>query len=293
MSTSTPTPVTVVGLGLMGRALAAAFLKAGHPTTVWNRTAAKADQLVADGATFTDSLADATTASPLVIVCVTDYNAVRALFDPLDGALSGRTVVNLTSGTSQGAREAAEWATGLGAAAYLDGAILAVPDEIGGDAVVVYSGPRAAFDQHEATLRVLGAGAAYLDADHGLASLYDASVLTLMWSVLNGFLQGVALLGTAGVDAGTYAPFAKESIGTMADWLAGMAQQVDDGAYPAVDATVDTHAAAMEHLVEEADAVGVNAELPRFFQEFAARAVTAGRGGDGYAALIEQFRKRA
>jgi 3-hydroxyisobutyrate dehydrogenase-like beta-hydroxyacid dehydrogenase len=44
------TPVTVIGLGLMGRALATAFLRAGHPTTVWNRTPAKAEQLVAQGA---------------------------------------------------------------------------------------------------------------------------------------------------------------------------------------------------------------------------------------------------
>ncbi|MER6901101.1 NAD(P)-binding domain-containing protein, partial [Amycolatopsis sp. NPDC000740] len=43
------TPVTVVGLGSMGRALAGAFLAAGHPTTVWNRTPDKAAPLVAGG----------------------------------------------------------------------------------------------------------------------------------------------------------------------------------------------------------------------------------------------------
>ncbi|MFD4375859.1 NAD(P)-binding domain-containing protein, partial [Streptomyces sp. NPDC058527] len=36
------TPVTVIGLGSMGSALAAAFLAAGHPTTVWNRTPERA-----------------------------------------------------------------------------------------------------------------------------------------------------------------------------------------------------------------------------------------------------------
>lgn len=38
--------VTVLGLGLMGRALAGAFLRDGHPTTVWNRTEEKAGDLV-------------------------------------------------------------------------------------------------------------------------------------------------------------------------------------------------------------------------------------------------------
>ena len=45
------TPVSVLGLGPMGRALAGALQDAGHPTTVWNRTAARADELVSRGAT--------------------------------------------------------------------------------------------------------------------------------------------------------------------------------------------------------------------------------------------------
>ncbi|WP_425301391.1 NAD(P)-binding domain-containing protein, partial [Nocardia cyriacigeorgica] len=36
--TNNETPVSILGIGLMGQALARAFLKAGHPTTVWNRS---------------------------------------------------------------------------------------------------------------------------------------------------------------------------------------------------------------------------------------------------------------
>ncbi|MGV7904205.1 NAD(P)-binding domain-containing protein, partial [Mycobacterium kansasii] len=42
--------VTILGLGAMGRAIAAAFVDAGHRVTVWNRTPGKADRLVARGA---------------------------------------------------------------------------------------------------------------------------------------------------------------------------------------------------------------------------------------------------
>jgi len=38
-------PVTVIGLGPMGRAMAASLLRAGHPVTVWNRTVGCADEL--------------------------------------------------------------------------------------------------------------------------------------------------------------------------------------------------------------------------------------------------------
>lgn len=45
-------PVTVIGLGPMGQALAGAFLMNGHPTTLWNRTAEKADYLISQGRPF-------------------------------------------------------------------------------------------------------------------------------------------------------------------------------------------------------------------------------------------------
>lgn len=285
------TPVTVIGLGLMGQALAGAFLRDGHPTTVWNRTAAKAEPLVARGATLADSIGDAVAAGELVVVCLTDYDAVHKLLDPVGEALDGRVLVNLTSGTSAQARETAEWAARHGSA-YLDGVILAAAPGIGtADAILVYSGPRPAFDLHEPTLRSLAAATTYLGEDHGLSALHDMAVLGVMWGILNGFLQGAALLGAAGVDPAGLVPLVRQGIGIVTDWLPGYAQQIDEGSYPALDATLDTHRAAMEHLARESESLGVNAELPRFIQALADRAVADGRGGDGYAVMIEQFRK--
>lgn len=42
--------VTVIGLGTMGSTLARLLLQNGYHVTVWNRTIAKADPLVQDGA---------------------------------------------------------------------------------------------------------------------------------------------------------------------------------------------------------------------------------------------------
>lgn len=280
--------VTVIGLGLMGQALADALLTSGHPTTVWNRSAGKAEHLVARGATLATSVREAVAASPLVIICVTDYDAVRELLEPVE--LTGRVVVNLTSGTSKQARDTAEWAAQRGAT-YLDGVILAIPSAIATpEAVLLYSGPRDAFDAHEPTLQRLGT-TTYLDVDHGVSSLYDMAMLTVMWSLLNGFLHGAAILGTAKVDASTAAPIMNQLIASMAGWITSYASQIDAGKYPADDATIDTHLAAMEHLIHESETLGVNAELPKFVKTLADRAVDGGHGGDGYAALIEQFRR--
>ncbi|AZM57139.1 6-phosphogluconate dehydrogenase [Streptomyces sp. WAC 01529] len=290
MNNTTDTHVTVIGLGLMGQALSRAFLKAGHPTTVWNRTAAKADRLVAEGALLAPTFGDALKASPLTIVCVTDYPALRELLATTDADLAGTTLVNLTSGDSAQARETARWAEQRGAR-YLDGAIMAVPPVIGtADAVILHSGPESDFEAHKPVLEALGT-VSYLGADHGLASLYDVAGLAMMWSVLNAWLQGTAMLRTAGVDAATYAPFARQIAAGVAEWLPGYAEQIDKGSFPAEVSALETDARAMDHLIEESEALGVNAELPKLIKAMAARSIAAGHGGEQYPVLIEEFSK--
>ncbi|TGB15676.1 NAD(P)-binding domain-containing protein [Streptomyces sp. MZ04] len=290
MTNETPAPVTVIGLGLMGQALAGAFLKAGHPTTVWNRTTSKAGQLVADGALLAPTVGDALTAGPLTIVCVTDYQAMYELLGSGEVELDGTMLINLTSGDSAQARAAARWAEQRGAR-YLDGAIMAVPTGVGtADAVILHSGPQPDFEAHKPTLDALGT-VTYLGADHGLASLYDVAGLAMMWSILNAWLQGTAMLKTAGVDAATYAPFARQIAAGVAEWLPGHAEEIDSGSFQAEVASLETHARSMEHLIKESEALGVNAELPKLIKAMADRSIAAGHGGEEYSVLIEEFRK--
>jgi hypothetical protein len=101
------------------------------------------------------------------------------------------------------------------------------------------------------------------------------AVLAIMWSILNGFLDGTAVLGTADVPAATFAPTAIQGITTVAGWIADYADQIDSGTYPATDATIDTHLAAMEHLIHESELHGISTELPRFV-----KAVTERAGAD-------------
>ncbi|MEU5950876.1 NAD(P)-binding domain-containing protein [Streptomyces sp. NPDC047525] len=288
MNNTTETPINVIGLGRMGQALAGAFLKAGHPTTVWNRTSSKADQLVAAGAQLAPTIGDALTAGSLTVICVTDYEAMYELLGAGGVALDGTTLVNLTSGDSAQARDAARWAEERGAR-YLDGAIMAIPQVIGTDqAVILQSGPQPDFEAHKSTLDALGT-VTHLGADHGLASLYDVAGLAMMWSVLNAWLQGTALLRTAGVDAATYAPFAQQIAAGVAEWLPGYAEQIDSGSFPAEVSALETDAAAMAHLIEESEAAGVNAELPKLIKTMADRSIAAGHGGEQYPVLIEEF----
>lgn len=111
------TPVTVLGLGAMGTALAKAFLAAGHPTTVWNRTPGRSPELDELGVGRAETAAEAVAASPLVVACLLDYTTVLSALET--ASLAGKVVANLTNGTPAQARETAEWATTRGAE-YVD-----------------------------------------------------------------------------------------------------------------------------------------------------------------------------
>jgi len=78
-----------IGLGLMGRPMAANLLKAEFEVTVWNRTAARADALVAAGAKRAASPREAAAAADVLITIVSDPPALEAVLWGENGALAG------------------------------------------------------------------------------------------------------------------------------------------------------------------------------------------------------------
>lgn len=282
-STDRP-PVTVIGLGLMGAALAGALLDAGHPTTVWNRSTAKADALVAAGATRAETVADAVAASPLVIACVLDDAVLHRVLDPVASDLSGRVLVNLTSGTPEHARATATWAAEHGID-HLDGKILAFPSTIGGpEAFLLYSGAQDTFTTHEPTLTVLGS-ATHLGTDPGLASLYDLGVVGLMYGVITSFVHALALLRADGIDPEAFLPFATEAMGIMP--IADIAHQVQTGNYGGREAHLDMQVVYLEHIIEVSQARHVDPTFPSYVKELMERAIAAGHGSDDFGRLLD------
>jgi 3-hydroxyisobutyrate dehydrogenase-like beta-hydroxyacid dehydrogenase len=173
MTDRTDAPVTVIGLGPMGRAMARALMDGGHPVTVWNRTPSRADELVAGGATRTPTPADAVAAADLVVLSLTDYQAMYDILDPPTGLavnLTGKVVVNLSSDTPQRTRDAAVWARDRGAGFLTGGAMVPAPMIGTADAYVYYSGRREILEAHEPALRLIGAPR-YVGEDPGLAAL--------------------------------------------------------------------------------------------------------------------------
>ncbi|BEV14362.1 NAD(P)-dependent oxidoreductase [Herbaspirillum sp. DW155] len=82
--------IAVLGLGAMGSRMAANLIKAGHAVTVWNRSAAAAEELVAAGAALAATPKQAAAGADFVMAMVRDDQASRQVWlDPDTGALAG------------------------------------------------------------------------------------------------------------------------------------------------------------------------------------------------------------
>jgi 3-hydroxyisobutyrate dehydrogenase-like beta-hydroxyacid dehydrogenase len=83
------TKVGLIGLGLMGKPMGMNLLKAGFPLTVWNRTASRADELVAAGAKLTPSPRELAANSEFVLSIVSDPPALEEVLWGQNGAMQG------------------------------------------------------------------------------------------------------------------------------------------------------------------------------------------------------------
>lgn len=256
------TPVSVLGLGRLGSALAEAFLTAGHPTTVWNRTREKAEPLAAKGATVAGSVAEAVTASPLVLTVLLDHAAVRTQLDPVAPDLSGRTLLNVSSSAPDDIRALAAWATGHGAD-YLDAAVMAVPQAIGTpDAQVLYSGSATAFDRYGAQLGILGS-TRYLADDPGVAELYSIGLLSAAYGTLFGFMHGTALLDSARVRPTDFLGLAVPWLNGMLAFLPELAREIETGDYSGGESSLEINLQALEYGEAASQSAGVDPGLLR------------------------------
>ncbi|MFH8488732.1 NAD(P)-dependent oxidoreductase [Streptomyces longisporoflavus] len=286
----TPTSVTVLGLGAMGQALAGAFLDAGHPTTVWNRTPGKGEDLVARGATRAATAGDAVRASDLVVVCLYDYDVSRAVLGPIAADLSGRVLVNLTSDTPERSREAAAWAAGQGID-YLDGAIMVPVTVIGtADALLFHSGPKAVYERHASTLKALGGNTVHLGEDHGLAAVYDNALLDFFWTSMSGLVHAFALAGADGVKGADLAPYLSALLSIFPPAIESTAIEVDSGEYPGEQAPLVTEAANVDHIIHASEHRGLDVESLNGIKAVLDRAIAKGHGADGWTAIIESVR---
>jgi len=235
--------VTIIGLGHMGAVLAKTFVDHGLKVTVWNRTASKAEPLVAVGAVLAQSPRDAIAASPLTIISLINKAVAKSVLDDpgVAEALKGRTLVDLSSGSAAEARTNAALITAAGGS-YLDGGIMEYPRSIGRkDAVIVYSGSAVTFRAHESALAILAGDQRYLGEDAGAAATTYLALWNYYFVALAGYFEGAALDQTAGVRVDEFQSLTGTMARKFSDAVADANRRINTRSYSGDQAPVDEY----------------------------------------------------
>jgi 3-hydroxyisobutyrate dehydrogenase-like beta-hydroxyacid dehydrogenase len=289
------TKVSVIGLGNMGAVLAHTLLQHDYTVTVWNRSADKAQPLVEKGALLAPTIAAAVQASPIVIICVFDYNATYQIFasEEVTAALKDRIVVQLSTGTPQEAREGAVWAKERGIK-YLDGAIMATPSQIGRpDTPIFAAGSAEVFATCEPVLKTLAGKLQYMGENAGTASAWDMGVLSYLWGALMGFYHGALIFQSEGIPVNALGSVLADFSPIMGEMIKHDGELIQSETYDQPQNTIDIAAASLELFVKQAVEAKINSEIPTFMMGLYRKAQLAGYGNESIPALVKLLRTSA
>jgi 3-hydroxyisobutyrate dehydrogenase-like beta-hydroxyacid dehydrogenase len=284
--------VTVLGLGSMGATLAALFLNNGRQVTVWNRTAQKAQDLVARGARLAPDAATAVRASALVVICVYDYAAADAIWHSpgVSEALTGRTVLQLTTGSPKEARDSAAWAARHGAQ-YLDGAIQAAPSQMGqADTPVLLSGSESAWVGAEPMLKDIAGDIVYLGAQIDAAASMDLATLSYVYGAFTGFIHGARLVEKNGLDVAHFGRIVQKISPSFGAFFAHEAAVIQSGDFRITESPLRISVEATARILEASREAGLATDIPALSAGLLQRAALAGFGDEELAALIKLLR---
>jgi 3-hydroxyisobutyrate dehydrogenase-like beta-hydroxyacid dehydrogenase len=287
------TDVTVLGLGQMGIVLADLLLGGGKSLTVWNRSRGRADGLVDRGATLAATAADAIAASPITIICVSDYAVASELlgFDRSAEALAGKLVVNLGTGSPEEAEEAEKRLRGSGAS-YLDGAIQAAPSQMGQpDTPILISGDQTAFRQAQGLLGILGGNVINLGDRVAAAAFMDLATLSYVYGATAGFLHGALMAERVGIDVKLFGTVVNDISPSFGKFFAHEGAVIASGDFTITESPMRISVAAVQRILDSSRRLGVSDDLPALMSGWLRRAEAAGLLDEEFAAIIKVLRR--
>lgn len=285
--------VTVLGLGAMGSAIARLFVERGRRVTVWNRTGGKAGALIGMGAKLASTAAEAVGESSLVVMCVYDYAAAKEILEApgMAKAFAGKTLVHLTTGSPEDARDSLAWARRHGVA-YLDGAIQAAPSQMGqADTPVLLSGDPAVYADVQPTLQDLAGNIAFLGEKIEAAATMDLATLSYVYGATAGFIHGALIAESQGLDVATFGKLVADISPTFGAFFKHEGAVIQSGDFSISESPMRISVEATKRILLSAKASGINTEVPAFLEGLFQRADAEGLGDQELAALIKVIRR--
>ena len=283
--------IAFAGLGIMGTAMVKNLLAAGFDVAVTNRTADKAGPLVAAGAAFAATPAEAAAGRDVLVLMLTGPEACDAvLFGPGGAAAGpgqgigpGGVVVNMSTvpasyNTALAARLAARGATLVDAP--VSGSKKPAEE---GTLVILAGGPQEVVERLTPMFLAMGKKVVRC-GETGAGSVMKVSVNVLLGTMLAGFAEMLRLGEAGGLDRRTMLDVVLA--GPMANDLLRMKEPLfENDAYPA-QFPAKHMAKDVKFAVDAAYETGAAAPCAHMLVQLYRRAMTLGLADEDFAAVI-------
>lgn len=279
--------VAVVGLGAMGSRIARRLLDAGHELIVWNRTAAKAAELVELGAALAASPADAARRAEVAITMVANPQALQDVTEGPNGVVAGvdgsTTIIDMsTVGPAAVSRLASVVPEGTG---FLDAPVLgSVLEAESGTLHVFVGGPDSLVERWTPLLSELGSPTHVGPLGAGAAAKLVANTTLIGTVTVLGEAIGLAQALGLSRDA-TFAVLSTTSLGTQAEQRR---EAIETGEYPPRFALSLARKDA-DLIAAAAAAAGIDLRVVEAARSWFRDADDAGSGDRDYSAVLARI----
>lgn len=282
--------ITIIGLGVMGTALARTLLQNGFKVTVWNRSLDKTETLKDEGATVAGTCNEAISASSTILVCIKTHTDTKELLESAQ-SLEGKNIIELSTGSAPEAESLYQWLEEQKATCLI-GMICTFPRGIGEeDSTIVAVGNEKLWDQSERMLKILAGQSTYIGNQVGsLAIIYSALFLPRQ-GFMFGMIYGALLCKKAGVSMEAYVELIPLTIKIVNDYYEVFASSVPSENFENPQASIDTYVAGFKDTLESFHDNDVNDELPMLMSKLVNLGADAGLGDKQVTSLINLLSK--
>lgn len=279
--------IGVIGLGLLGSALADRFLLAGNPVLGFDVAADRRELLVAAGGQAADSASDVVRACDVLVLSLPDSSVVAAVIAEVRGSLqAGQWVIDTTTGDVDVSAALGEELARQGIG-FLDATIAGSSVQAReGQATVMVGGNRAVFDSAREILELFAKELFYVGAwgSGARMKLVVNLVLGLNRAVL---AEGLTFAAALGLDVGEALSVLQSSPAFSTVMQTKGAKMLEGDFEP--QARLSQHLKDVRLILAAAQRTGMTLPLSSLHRQLLERAEAAGFGQLDNSAIIRVF----
>ena len=284
--------IGIIGLGMLGNAVALHLLDSGFEVTVFNRSKDKTTQAKEKGAIVVDSPKEVAEKSDLVIIVVKDADAVKQVAFGEDGVIKGKNdkliVADMSTIDPSESKNISEKFLEYDIH-KLDIPVMGGPNvAISGDLVMMGSGNKASFDECKRVFEKIANKVFYL-GEKGVAHSIKLAMNLQITMLALALSEGITLVKKSDVDPKIFLKILNSTY-----FKTGMSEnkafKMIDGKYDPTF-TLENLKKDITTMTSAAKSLGVELPMIQKAEEVYGNAVKEGLGGIDYTGIIEYIKK--